>query len=330
MAKQPDRSPVLSFLYRTAAGRFLLKGLTAPPVSRLAGRYLDSHLSRIHIAGFVRRYGMDLTGCEKQSFSSFNDFFTRRLRPDQRPIDLDPAAFISPCDGQLSVFHLNSSRMFQIKGSRYSLPDLLGGQENATRYANGLCLVFRLCVDDYHRYCYIDWGVKGENHFLPGILHTVRPIALASCPVFIQNSREYTGPGDGAFRRRHPGGGGRPAGGPHSKPPRPRSLPKGPGKGPVPFWRLYHSPAPGTPSGSPFAGASDPVPRGPGNSRAPGPDPGVRSFLPKTLFAPPPRLRQQRPRHLFLLTEPPSGIDGGLFAYGRAKGEQEGGPWGQE
>jgi phosphatidylserine decarboxylase len=135
---------------------------------------------------------MDLTGCEKQSFSSFNDFFTRRLRPDQRPIDLDPAAFISPCDGQLSVFHLNSSRMFQIKGSRYSLPDLLGGQENATRYANGLCLVFRLCVDDYHRYCYIDWGVKGENHFLPGILHTVRPIALASCPVFIQNSREYT------------------------------------------------------------------------------------------------------------------------------------------
>ena len=62
--------------------------------------------------------------------------------------------------------------MFQIKGSRYSLPDLLGGQENATRYANGLCLVFRLCVDDYHRYCYIDWGVKGENHFLPGILHT--------------------------------------------------------------------------------------------------------------------------------------------------------------
>ena len=192
MAKQPDRSPALSFLYRTAAGRFLLKGLTAPPVSRLAGRYLDSHLSRIHIAGFVRRYGMDLTGCEKQSFSSFNDFFTRRLRPDQRPIDLDPAAFISPCDGQLSVFHLNSSRMFQIKGSRYSLPDLLGGQENATRYANGLCLVFRLCVDDYHRYCYIDWGVKGENHFLPGILHTVRPIALASCPVFIQNSREYT------------------------------------------------------------------------------------------------------------------------------------------
>ena len=192
MAKQPDRSPVLSFLYRTAAGRFLLKGLTAPPVSRLAGRYLDSHLSRIHIAGFVRRYGMDLTGCEKQSYSTMHHFFTRRLRPDQRPIDLDPAAFISPCDGQLSVFHLNSSRMFQIKGSRYSLPDLLGGQENATRYANGLCLVFRLCVDDYHRYCYIDWGVKRESHFLPGILHTVRPIALASCPVFIQNSREYT------------------------------------------------------------------------------------------------------------------------------------------
>lgn len=192
MGKGSDSSPALSFLYRTVAGRFLLKGLTAPALSRLAGRYLDSPLSRIHIPGFVRRNRIDLTGCEKQVFSSFNDFFTRTLRPDQRPVDMDPTALISPCDGRLSVYQVDPSQMFRVKGSWYSLPDLLGDGEAARRYTGGLCLIFRLCVDDYHRYCYIDWGTKGENHFLPGVLHTVRPIALANCPVFLQNSREYT------------------------------------------------------------------------------------------------------------------------------------------
>ena len=182
----------LSFLYHTAAGRFLLKGLTAPPVSRLVGRYLDSRLSRIHIAGFIRRNGIDLTGCEKQAFSSFNDCFTRTLRPDQRPVNMDPKALVSPYDGLLSVFPIEPGQIFAVKGSRYTLSELLGGNEIAGQYGGGLCLIFRLCVGDYHRYCYMDWGTKGENHFLPGVLHTVRPIALASCPVFTQNCREYT------------------------------------------------------------------------------------------------------------------------------------------
>ncbi|MFR8335163.1 MAG: phosphatidylserine decarboxylase [Oscillospiraceae bacterium] len=67
----------------------------------------------------------------------------------------------------------------------------------------GLCLIFRLCVGDYHRYCYMDWGAKGENHFLPGVLHTVRPIALAG--------RVFTQPAESAailntehFMPRHP------------------------------------------------------------------------------------------------------------------------------
>ena len=56
----------------------------------------------------------------------------------------------------------------------------------------GAALVFRLCVDNYHRYCYVDSGVKGRNVHIPGILHTVRPIALESVPVFVRNTREYT------------------------------------------------------------------------------------------------------------------------------------------
>ena len=49
-----------------------------------------------------------------------------------------------------------------------------------------------MCVDHYHRYCYVDSGKKSRNIFIPGKLHTVRPIALRKVPVFTENSREYT------------------------------------------------------------------------------------------------------------------------------------------
>ena len=52
--------------------------------------------------------------------------------------------------------------------------------------------MFRLCVHHYHRYIYGNSGVKGKNIFIPGVLHTVRPVALREVPVFKENSREYT------------------------------------------------------------------------------------------------------------------------------------------
>ena len=54
-----------------------------------------------------------------------------------------------------------------------------------------ICLVFRLCVQHYHRYAYVDDGRIIRRRFLPGELHTVRPIALAALPVFTRNCREY-------------------------------------------------------------------------------------------------------------------------------------------
>ena len=62
----------------------------------------------------------------------------------------------------------------------------------AQKYENGTCLVFRLCVHHYHRYAYPDNGRKTKNTFIPGVLHTVRPVALRELPVFTENAREYT------------------------------------------------------------------------------------------------------------------------------------------
>ena len=104
----------------------------------------------------------------------------------------DPSALIAPCDGLLSAYRVSADTVIPVKQSRYTISSLLGGDGSSENYQNGICLVFRLCVDHYHRYCYIDNGVKGENVFLPGKLHTVRPVALEKFPVFAQNCREYT------------------------------------------------------------------------------------------------------------------------------------------
>jgi phosphatidylserine decarboxylase len=79
-----------------------------------------------------------------------------------------------------------------IKGVPYNVRELLRDTELAARFAGGLALVFRLCVDDYHRYCWFDGGRAERAVHIPGVLNTVRPVALRSVPVFRENSREYT------------------------------------------------------------------------------------------------------------------------------------------
>lgn len=192
MARAPSDGRLLAFLYDTAAGRLLLRLLTARGLSKAAGLLMDSRFSCRLIPFFIRKNKIDMGDYLPEEYKSFNAFFTRRVRPEARPIDDDPAHLIAPCDGRLSVYAIDENSVFAIKGSRYDVSALLGGDPRAARFLGGVCLVFRLAVDDYHRYHYLDDGEKGENHFLSGRLHTVRPIALAHTKVFIQNCREYT------------------------------------------------------------------------------------------------------------------------------------------
>ncbi|MBQ9196773.1 MAG: phosphatidylserine decarboxylase [Clostridia bacterium] len=192
MAPAPSDGGLLAFLYGTAPGRLLLRPLISRPVSRLAGWFMDSPLSRPLIAPFIRKNGIDMADYEAEEYQSFNAFFTRRIKPAARPMAADPETLMAPCDGRLSVYKIGPDSLFAIKGSAYDVRSLLGNDERAEDFTGGTCLVFRLSVDDYHRYHYLDDGEKDENRFIPGALHTVRPIALAHTAVFVQNCREYT------------------------------------------------------------------------------------------------------------------------------------------
>lgn len=181
----------LKSLYESAPGRMLVKVLVCPAVSRVGGRLLGSRLSCILIPGFVRKHKIDLTKYEKQSFDSYNDFFTRKLKDKERPVDWEESSLISPCDGKLSVYPITKKGRFMIKHTSYTVTQLLGNRKLAKRFEEGYAMVFRLTVDDHHRYCYMDDGVKSSNYRIPGILHTVNPIANDLEPIYKENTREY-------------------------------------------------------------------------------------------------------------------------------------------
>lgn len=192
MEGQAKECGALRFLYRTVPGRVLLRLLTARWVSRLCGAFLNSRLSKPLIKRFVKGNNIDLSQFEAAHFRCFNDCFCRRIKDGLRPLPEDETVLFAPCDGLLSAFHLEADTVLPVKQSAYTLSSLLQDEALAARYENGVCLVFRLCVNHYHRYCYPASGVKGENVFLKGRLHTVRPIALTARPVFTENCREYT------------------------------------------------------------------------------------------------------------------------------------------
>ena len=181
----------IRFLYENPLGQLLLRVLIQPWVSRTAGWFLDRPLSRCFIRPFVEKNRLDLSEYPRRSYCSFNDFFTRRISPEKRPVDMDPCHLIAPCDGKLTAYTIGPDSRFHIKGVDYDLEGLLRDARLAQRYEGGTLLLFRLSVDDYHRYCYVCDGEKSANMVLDGVLHTVNPFAAERRPLYRENCREY-------------------------------------------------------------------------------------------------------------------------------------------
>lgn len=182
----------LQHLYESIWGRIVLKVLIHPWISRMGGAFLNTSISKILIAPFVKSHNLFPEQWEKKEFTSYNDFFTRRLKEECRPITLEKECFISPCDGKLTVYPIEKNGRFHIKHTGYTIHSLLRNKKLAQRYQEGYALVFRLTVDDYHRYCYVADGVKSSNYHIPGVFHTVNPIANDVEPIYKENTREYT------------------------------------------------------------------------------------------------------------------------------------------
>lgn len=181
----------LNVLYNNAFGRFLLKFIINPTISKIGGFYHDSFISKLKIKKFIKKNNIDITEFEKKDYKNFNEFFTRTIIENKRPLSSNKKDFISPADSKLLVYNITADLKLTIKGSTYTLNELINNEEDLSEYKNGLCLVFRLAVDDYHHYCYPDTGKLIKKNFIKGKLHTVRSVSQ-NYKIYKVNQREYS------------------------------------------------------------------------------------------------------------------------------------------
>lgn len=182
---------LLEVIYGHALTRMLLRPFLSPAVSDICGKFLSTRLSRRIIPSFVKKNHIDLGIYEKQEFNSYNAFFTRKIKAEQRPINEQKNVLISPSDGKVTAYPITQEGRFWIKHTQYTAAQLLKDERLAERYMGGWIYVIRLTVDDYHRYCYVADGRKSRQRKIRGVLHTVNPVANDYYPIYKMNSREY-------------------------------------------------------------------------------------------------------------------------------------------
>lgn len=188
---------VLNWTYSSPMGMKLLEAILKKRMSSsLYGWYLDRRVSKNKIEPFIYKFNLDLSIAEKtlNDFSSFNDFFYRKLKPTARPIDRDPRSLASLGDGKLFAYeNIDLNKIIQVKGYTYSLKELIKNDKVAKKYSNGTCLILRLCPTDYHRFHFIDTGTCEAPVKIKGAYYSVNPVALQKVEkLFCENKREWS------------------------------------------------------------------------------------------------------------------------------------------
>ena len=176
----------LNFLYNSFFGRIILRLIISPIFSKIYGKYNNMSISKKKIGKFINKYNIDISEYEEKEYSSFNDFFTRKKK--RVNYDKEKNNFISPADSKLMLYKIKEDMTIQIKQSIYTIEELIDDQINLEQFKNGNCLIFRLSMDDYHRYCYIDDGKIERIKRIKGKLHTVSSISN-NHKVYSQNTR---------------------------------------------------------------------------------------------------------------------------------------------
>ncbi|AWN17461.1 archaetidylserine decarboxylase [Salinisphaera sp. LB1] len=168
-------------------------------ISHLAFVIAEMRLPRIKnalIRGFLRAYpAIDMSEAaepEPTQYACFNDFFTRELAADVRPLPADDHTLACPVDGQLGMFGaIETGRLFQTKGVAYDLRQLVAGDDSlAAAFLGGRYVTLYLAPHNYHRVHMPLDGRLRETQYVPGRLFGVNPRCVRAIPrLFSRNER---------------------------------------------------------------------------------------------------------------------------------------------
>lgn len=194
ITENPPAEGLLKFLYDNPFGKTAILPIAKRKfISEIYGKKMDKPSSVKKIQEFVEQLDIDMTESEKtiSEFTSFNDFFYRKLKPNARPIQ---KGFVSPGDGKLIAFeNVSEVHNFFVKGRQFTLSRFLNDEVLAQKYANASMLILRLAPNDYHRFHFPYSGTPSEVKKINGSYFSVSPYALANnfTVVFCENKREF-------------------------------------------------------------------------------------------------------------------------------------------
>lgn len=177
--------------------RGLIHRLPQNAMSRTMGKITASRFSRLAIKRYIRHYNIDLASVEKpvEQYRTLKEFFSRRLKPEARPIAMGECAIVSPVDGTVSQLgDINQGTMIQAKGKQYSVADLLAEDaEQAKRFYGGKFITIYLSPRDYHRIHMPVTGTLVKYTYVPGRLYPVNQIGVQHVDrLFARNERLIT------------------------------------------------------------------------------------------------------------------------------------------
>ena len=150
-------------------------------MGKLADRKWSAPVERAVVGLYSRVYRVDFEECvQRRGYASFDEFFTRNLRPGARPIDTAPEAIVSPADGRIDCMgSIDDGATFFVKGRPYRVGELLGDEAEARRYVGGEGCVIYLSPRDYHRvHAPVDGRIT-EIRSMPGDYFPVNGIGMA-------------------------------------------------------------------------------------------------------------------------------------------------------
>ncbi len=185
----------IKFLYDTAVGRFCSFLFFARALlSKICGLWADSKVSGKAVAKFIKNNNINTNEMlePQESFKCFNDFFTRALKADARPLaKADSQSVVSfPADGRhILLKNASAGGIFYAKGKEFNLKSFLGDDALAARYEGGDMLISRLSPLDYHRFHYPISGEICARKLINGALYSVSPIALAKSPSILWENK---------------------------------------------------------------------------------------------------------------------------------------------
>lgn len=192
--ENPPGVGFLKFLYHNPFGKLAILPIAKRKfLSSWYGRKMNKPSSVSKIKDFVADLNINMSEAEKsiEDFTSFNDFFYRKLKTNARPIE---NGFVSPGDGKLLAFeNVADVHNFFVKGREFTLSEFLGNKELAEKHKNSSLIILRLAPNDYHRYHFPFDGKVSPMTKIKGDYFSVSPYALASnfTQVFCENKREF-------------------------------------------------------------------------------------------------------------------------------------------